>query len=120
MFSDYDALLAFSSFKEDLCFFGHTHVPRIYVQLPDGRIEMIGFHENGLKIELKAGCRYLVNPGSLGQPRDREPRLSFATYESEKRIITIQRRNYLLRRTQEKILKANLPPILASRLAIGI
>jgi len=120
MFSDYDAMLAFASFKEDLCFFGHTHVPRAIVQLPDGRIDLINLRGEGTRITLRKGHRYLINPGSIGQPRDRDPRLSFATYDSDRRVVMIQRKDYLMADTQSKILKANLPHILAARLSLGI
>ena len=63
--------------------------------------------------------RYLINPGSVGQPRDGNPLASFAIYDSDTRVVTIHRIPYRLRRAQRKILKAGLPRPLADRLAIG-
>jgi diadenosine tetraphosphatase ApaH/serine/threonine PP2A family protein phosphatase len=63
--------------------------------------------------------RYLVNPGSVGQPRDGDWRAGFAVFDSESRIVTFCRVPYNLKRSQELILEANLPPRLASRLATG-
>jgi diadenosine tetraphosphatase ApaH/serine/threonine PP2A family protein phosphatase len=63
--------------------------------------------------------RYLINPGSVGQPRDGNPLTSFAIYDSDSKAVTIHRIPYRLRSAQEKILKAGLPRPLADRLAIG-
>lgn len=120
LFSEYDATLAFASFKEDLCFFGHTHIPRIYFQNPSGDVGYINIRGDEVRFEQQPGYRYLINPGSLGQPRDRNPKISFAVYDSEKRAITSYRKPYLLGLTQMKITKAQLPQMLATRLGIGI
>ena len=63
--------------------------------------------------------RYLVNPGSIGQPRDGNPLASFAIFDSETRTVTIYRVPYQLERAQRKILEAGLPRPLADRLALG-
>jgi diadenosine tetraphosphatase ApaH/serine/threonine PP2A family protein phosphatase len=71
------------------------------------------------RMKLKQGVRYLVNPGSVGQPRDGNPLASFALYDSDSRMLTIHRIAYRIKETQAKILKAGLPRPLADRLAIG-
>jgi diadenosine tetraphosphatase ApaH/serine/threonine PP2A family protein phosphatase len=71
------------------------------------------------RFRLKPGVRYLINPGSVGQPRDGNPLCSFAMYDSETRMVSIHRLSYPVRRAQEKILKAGLPRPLADRLALG-
>jgi diadenosine tetraphosphatase ApaH/serine/threonine PP2A family protein phosphatase len=63
--------------------------------------------------------RYLINPGSVGQPRDGNPLASFALFDGDSRVVTIHRIPYQIEATQEKILKAGLPRPLADRLAIG-
>lgn len=120
LFSEYDAALAFASFKEDLAFFGHTHIPRLYFQNVNGEIGYLNIRGDEVRTELEPGYRYLINPGSLGQPRDRNPKISFAVYDSERRVLTSYRRPYLLSTTQTKIMKAHLPPMLAMRLGLGV
>jgi diadenosine tetraphosphatase ApaH/serine/threonine PP2A family protein phosphatase len=63
--------------------------------------------------------RYMVNPGSVGQPRDGDWRAAFAVFDSDARIITFCRVPYNLKQAQERILSANLPQRLATRLAAG-
>jgi diadenosine tetraphosphatase ApaH/serine/threonine PP2A family protein phosphatase len=71
------------------------------------------------RFKLRDGVRYLVNPGSVGQPRDGNPLASFAIFDSDSRVVTIHRIQYRLEETQEKIKRAGLPQPLADRLAIG-
>ena len=63
--------------------------------------------------------RYLVNPGSIGQPRDRDPRAAYMTYDSERRIVRWHRIDYPIAEAQRRIRKAGLPGSLADRLAVG-
>ena len=68
---------------------------------------------------LARGQRYLINPGSVGQPRDRNPESSFAIFDSDRMTVQFFRVAYDYTKTQRSILKAGLPPILAERLAYG-
>ena len=68
---------------------------------------------------LKDGQHYMVNPGSVGQPRDGDWRAAFAVYDTDSRIVTFCRTPYNLKQAQERIVAANLPPRLATRLAAG-
>ncbi|MBI2837019.1 MAG: metallophosphoesterase family protein [Acidobacteria bacterium] len=120
LFSEYDATLAFASFKENLCFFGHTHIPRIYFQNPSGDVGFMNLRGDEVRFDFEDGCRYLINPGSLGQPRDRNFKISFAVFDSEKRTLTSYRKPYQFTVTQSKITKAQLPQMLATRLGMGI
>jgi diadenosine tetraphosphatase ApaH/serine/threonine PP2A family protein phosphatase len=70
-------------------------------------------------LPLRKDRRYLINPGSVGQPRDGDWRAAFAVFDSEDWIVTFYRAPYNLRVAQEKILAANLPQRLATRLATG-
>jgi diadenosine tetraphosphatase ApaH/serine/threonine PP2A family protein phosphatase len=74
---------------------------------------------NGGRIVLHPEGRYLLNPGSIGQPRDRDPRASFMTYDSQRRIVRWYRVSYPIERAQERIRRAGLPNSLADRLAVG-
>jgi diadenosine tetraphosphatase ApaH/serine/threonine PP2A family protein phosphatase len=95
-------------------FFGHTHV-KVAFTLLDGAI-LVEQNEN---IRLADERFYLVNPGSVGQPRDGDPRAAFAVYDPDKREISFHRAEYDINACQDKIIRAGLPPRLAERLAIG-
>lgn len=110
-----DAAKEFSLMQsEDLCFFGHTHVMGCY-RLSDGRLEFTKERE----IRIEQGAKYLVNPGSVGQPRDRDPRASFLVFESEGGRINFFRIGYEIEKAQRKIVEAGLDPRLAFRLSHG-
>jgi diadenosine tetraphosphatase ApaH/serine/threonine PP2A family protein phosphatase len=72
-----------------------------------------------VNLELKAGTRYLVNPGSVGQPRDNDPRAAFLVYDTDANSITFYRVPYDIPAAQKKIISAGLPERLATRLAEG-
>ena len=71
------------------------------------------------KFRLDPRNRYLINPGSVGQPRDRNPESSFAMYDSKKLTVKFYRVAYDIKATQQAILRAGLPRVLAARLAYG-
>ena len=95
-------------------FFGHTHV-RVAFSLLDGAIQI----EQNDSIRFSDDRSCLVNPGSVGQPRDGDPRAAFAVYDPDAREISFHRVEYDIRVCQDKIIRAGLPPRLAERLAIG-
>lgn len=101
--------------KPNICFFGHTHIPMV---IGPGLLEK-RFHQTKT-IELNPHKPYLINPGSIGQPRDKCPLTSFATFNTYEWSITIHRLPYNIQKTQEKILEAGLEPKLAKRLELGI
>ena len=70
-------------------------------------------------LEIQADEKYLLNPGSVGQPRDGDWRAAFAIYDTEDRLVVFYRHEYDLQTAQGKILSAGLPPHLASRLSVG-
>jgi diadenosine tetraphosphatase ApaH/serine/threonine PP2A family protein phosphatase len=70
-------------------------------------------------IDLDPARRYLINPGSVGQPRDRDPRASYAVYDSAIRRFTLHRVAYNVEASRKRILSAGLPVILANRLLHG-
>lgn len=119
LFSDYDAYEVFQVLDFKLCFFGHTHLPVIYA-VSNQRLYTFRPGGTKMKVELVKGFRYLINPGSVGQPRDKNPLASFAIYDSANRTVTFKRVEYSIPKTQDKIVKAGLPQSLANRLAIGV
>lgn len=113
----------------DVIFFGHTHVQGGFAfNVKDGKTRPLmpkyssadGIAE--WKLPLEAGERYLINPGSVGQPRDNDPRAAFALYESggdSPAAVTFYRVPYDIEQTQARIIAAHLPERLAIRLAAG-
>lgn len=105
-------------------FFGHTHLQGGFEiegsQLQSFRpgYKTVGQSETS-EFRLKDGLRYLLNPGSVGQPRDGDWRAGFALYDSDAQMVTFYRVPYNLKSAQDRILEANLPPRLAARLAMG-
>ncbi|MCE1229128.1 MAG: metallophosphatase family protein [Firmicutes bacterium] len=117
---EWDAQRSFRSFSGHLCFFGHTHIP--------GAFELDTVHDSMRWVALPAGkwfvlkphCRYLVNPGSVGQPRDRDPRASFLYFDSEQWRVKLQRVDYDYEGAAKAILEAGFPKHLAERLFMGV
>jgi diadenosine tetraphosphatase ApaH/serine/threonine PP2A family protein phosphatase len=110
-----DGFAAFPAFSTRLCFVGHSHQPGAWTQGSWGRDHRPG----ATAVTVEPGCRYIVNVGSVGQPRDRDPRAAYAVWDSERRQVTIRRVPYDVARAREKILAARLPRYLADRLADG-
>jgi predicted phosphodiesterase len=107
-----------------LTFFGHTHIQGTFV-LRDGVAEAlhpayasVGQNET-CDFKLEPGANYMINPGSVGQPRDGDWRAAFSVFDSDRRVVTFCRVPYDVRSAQERILAANLPQRLATRLAAG-
>jgi diadenosine tetraphosphatase ApaH/serine/threonine PP2A family protein phosphatase len=70
-------------------------------------------------LEIDPACAYMINPGSIGQPRDGDPRAAYAVYDTDAGMVTYRRVAYDVAAAQKKIREAGLPPILADRLAVG-
>jgi predicted phosphodiesterase len=115
----FDAMASFSYQFTQVCFFGHTHVPRFYIKGLSVTMDAGEETPTGKSVLVEPGRKYFVNVGSVGQPRDGDPRPAYALYDVSAGRITIRRINYDLTRAQEKILDAGLPPPLAERLAHG-
>ncbi|MEP7028747.1 MAG: metallophosphoesterase family protein [Candidatus Eisenbacteria bacterium] len=109
-----DALLEMDAFEEPVCVIGHSHYPGVFEK--DGEeIRYTRAHQ----LRLREGRRYLVNVGSVGQPRDGDPRAAYAMYDTTNGLLEHVRVSYDIEAAQTKILAAGLPPFLASRLAAG-
>jgi predicted phosphodiesterase len=119
IFSDYDAWLNFPEFEPDVCFFGHSHIPCVFtLEEPGIKVELV--RNAGARWKLEPGRRYLINPGSIGQPRDRNPAASYALYDSTARVVAFDRVAYDASRACARIKKAGLPGVLGDRLLEGI
>ena len=118
VFSDVDAWEIFSNFQMSVTFFGHTHIPSLF-SLEGRMLGVRALRGRTGTVYLQPNGRYLVNPGSIGQPRDRDPRASYMTYDSERRIVRWHRIEYPIAEAQRRIRKAGLPGSLADRLAVG-
>lgn len=118
IFGEIEALNVFRQTTFPLCFFGHSHFPVVFGLSPDA-IQTVLTTSPSFHFRLEPGVRYLVNPGSIGQPRDGNPLASFAMFDSETRSVSVYRVPYKLERAQRKIIEAGLPRPLADRLALG-
>lgn len=113
----FDAIEAEAHFfyqNTQICFHGHTHVPAIF--------EKHGLHVDRYDpqtINIGLGRKYFINTGSVGQPRDNDPRASYCTYDTSQREIEFHRVEYDIEATQEKIRSAGLPERLAQRISLG-
>jgi predicted phosphodiesterase len=112
------AARAFAATDAPVIFIGHTHIAEYYALGADGAIAHEHLQSGGV-FELAAGTRYIVNVGSVGQPRDLNPRASFGFFEPETQTVSIVRFDYPIARVQEKIVAAHLPQALARRLLVG-
>ncbi len=108
----WDAEVNFEYFTERICLLGHSHLPFILDRLPSG--DMVVFKEEA---ELGPN-RYIINPGSVGQPRDSDPRASYAVLTEQKAEII--RLPYDIEKTQRKMRDAGLPAPLVERLSRGV
>ena len=116
-----DAVQSLQSVEESVVFFGHTHIPSQFAYRErDGQIEVAVLEGEEVVVELVEGTRYMLNPGSVGQPRDRDSRAAYMIYDSEERKVMLRRLEYPIVTAQERIRAAGLPDILADRLAVGI
>ncbi len=116
IFEPIDTLNTFKMMRKNICFIGHTHKPIAFIL--DKNKNMV-FKNLGKEISIKEEFKYIINVGSIGQPRDRNPRISFCVYDDSKHIAKWLRLEYNIKKAQRKILKEKLPPILAIRLGGG-
>ena len=110
-----DGFAVFGAFATRLCFVGHSHRPGVWSLGSSGP----AFEPGSVEIALEAGRRYLVNVGSVGQPRDRDPRAAYALWDLDRGAVAIRRVAYDVGAARTKILASGLPRFLADRLALG-
>ncbi len=122
VFSAYDAQMAFAATPHPVIFFGHTHVPSLFMLREDNgkqtlKVRLLSGRR--LVLDLDPENRYLINPGSVGQPRDRDPRAAYAILDTDQRRIYLYRVTYRVSVSRRRILSAGLPPVLGDRLLYG-
>lgn len=110
---NYSARVNFRAFTEAICFHGHSHYPLIFEE-----------KKFGVKVvkpdDVKKGRRYIINAGSVGQPRDGDPRLAFGVFDTEKFKFKLVRLEYDIESASKKIIAEGLPVRLAERLFMGM
>ncbi len=112
-----EAAFNFQFFSTKFCFVGHTHIP-IMISIDESQQINVS-QENFLDYSNDGDTHYLINVGSVGQPRDRNPQASYGVLDSEAKTLTIRRIDYDIEKCQEKMRKHRLPEFLISRLADG-
>lgn len=111
--SEYDAFRNFNYFSEKFCFIGHSHYPQVF-KLKNNRISFSN------KLSYEDGARYIINVGSIGQPRDKNPKLCFCIFDTDTYELKYVRIKYPAEIAAEKIIKSGLPEALGERLLKGI
>jgi len=103
-------------------FFGHTHLQSAFLCHRNGVMRMRAGDEDteAESLALEKDCNYFINPGSVGQPRDGDPRAGYAVYDPETSVVRLCRAGYDIAAAQKKIVEAGLPEMLAIRLEAGL
>ena len=113
VFDTLEAEASFTYQSTPLCFHGHTHVPIAFER--SRFVRRINLN----RIQLEMGTRYFINVGSVGQPRDGDPRAAYAIYDLETKVVQLHRVPYDVEAAQKGIRDAGLPERLARRLQFG-
>lgn len=114
--TDMDAAAkTFALLQTQVCFVGHSHIPGVFVRTLLDDL----YYKEAVSIEIKEGNSYILNPGSVGQPRDRNPAAGFCVYDTEKKTICFKRVCYDFYKAREKIINAGLPRRFGDRLLVG-
>jgi diadenosine tetraphosphatase ApaH/serine/threonine PP2A family protein phosphatase len=116
VFDDADASRAADAAGARICLFGHTHVPAIYATAQD---PVVPTGSNGDEMRLPHSAPVLINVGSVGQPRDGDPRAAYGFFDDETGVLRLRRVTYDIASAQASILQAGLPEWLAYRLDRG-
>ncbi len=106
----------FRKMTGDLAFVGHSHHPMVLAKEGRGGVKVLDHEE----ATLEKGVRYIINVGSVGQPRDGDSRAAYGLYDHGSRKYILKRISYDVQGAKEKIIKAGLPPFLAHRLSKGV
>ena len=117
VFDELDAARALKASSRPLCLFGHTHCPVAFELSSEGLGSFAPSDQS--RVQLIDGSKHLVNPGSVGQPRDGDPRAAYAIVDEDARCVDMFRVKYAVGEAQAKVIKAGLPEVLVQRLALG-
>jgi len=113
-----DADASLELLERPVCFIGHTHVPVCMLRLADDPLRT-GYSLDQ-EIDLRDSLVALINAGSVGQPRDDDPRTGYVLYDSDTHVVTFRRLEYDIEREVHRIRSAGLPTVLAERLCLGV
>jgi predicted phosphodiesterase len=119
IFDSEDATRALDVSTHALCLFGHTHLPVVFERDATTFIGYAPDPDADPRVALRTGAKYLVNVGSVGQPRDGDPRAAFGMLDVDEGSVIVRRVDYPVELAQRRILNAGLPASLANRLGIG-
>ncbi len=114
------AIENFAGFDGQVCFIGHAHIPLFFRLAASGRCEGPVSPPAGRVLTLEPGVRYLINPGSIGQPRNQDPRAACLILDTDAGTVTFERVEYDIAATQRQMRAAGLPETLALRLQYGM
>ncbi len=118
--SSQEALPSLQVMAGTVGFFGHTHSAEYFVQRQVGELPEHRPSPAGGICLVESGCKYLINPGAVGQPRDGNPQAAYAIYDEESGQIELRRVDYDIAAAQQKMIDAGLPPSMSLRLSQGI
>lgn len=116
MTDEFAARKTFALLENNICFVGHSHVAGIFIMGKDDRIH----YQEHPRTEIKEANKYIINVGSVGQPRDGNPCAAFCIYDTLRKEVLIKRINYDIKAVREKIISAGLPMFLGDRLLMGM
>lgn len=115
MTDSYAAEDTFRLLETNICFVGHSHTAGAFIQNKDGQIH---YQQDNL-VKMQDGNKYVINVGSVGQPRDTNPSAAYCIYDTDRKEVQIKRIEYDIKTTQRKIIDAGLPQFLGDRLFWG-
>ncbi|MBI2865686.1 MAG: metallophosphoesterase family protein [Chloroflexi bacterium] len=114
------AKTCFSYLQTPHCLVGHTHVPALYIYFPENDLCTVSMTPAGHSLDVaRLKGRILLNPGSVGQPRDRDPRAAYALLDLDAPSLTCYRVGYDIATAQQRMRERGLPLLLAERLSLG-
>jgi diadenosine tetraphosphatase ApaH/serine/threonine PP2A family protein phosphatase len=118
LFDEFDARLAFDHFAQPIGFYGHTHVSTVFRRTRTA-LDLLNRTTRECTVQIEPDAAYLINPGSVGQPRDNDPRAAYALYDTGTARLDLIRVPYQIALTQQKMTEAGLPAPLIRRLESG-
>ncbi len=110
---------SFDHFEGPFCLVGHTHVPAVFARAPDGTVQAHRVAGEAEVALARPGWRFILNPGSVGQPRDDDPRAAYLLIDTDRGTASWRRVTYDIAETQQQMRNARLPARLVERLAHG-
>jgi len=111
----YDCAATFQLLKSSVCFVGHTHVPVVFIQDKEGN----SHYQDVDSLKIAPQNKYIINVGSVGQPRDSIPQAAYSIFDTENQEVQIKRIKYDVFKARRKIIEAGLPSFLGDRLLTG-